>query len=236
VIDWLNDNSGAVQAIAVGVLAVVTAVYAVLRWLVAGAARRQADASGEMAREMHEQSLSMDRAYLLIEMENLGSLEWREINEGVQDLGGPYDAYPELVRCRVYNAGRGPAKEVCVTFVHPSMTYKIVPRDVLRSGDSTQVGIEALPTVAGWKREDEKPILGWTGWMEEMTGQKSADARYDCAVVATWRDIHDESWCSFLKFGLMGTKSIVDNAWTSRTLKPEELRVLRARHEEARSS
>jgi hypothetical protein len=30
VIEWLNDNSGAVQAIAVVVLAAVTAVYAIL--------------------------------------------------------------------------------------------------------------------------------------------------------------------------------------------------------------
>jgi hypothetical protein len=54
VIDWLNDNSGAVQAIAVAVLVLVTAVYAGLTWWVARATRRQADASVEMAREMRE--------------------------------------------------------------------------------------------------------------------------------------------------------------------------------------
>ena len=53
-IDWLNDNSGAVQAISVIVLAVVTAVYAWRTWAISDATEKQAKASTQMADQTRE--------------------------------------------------------------------------------------------------------------------------------------------------------------------------------------
>ena len=59
-IDWLNDNSGAVQAISVAVLAVVTAVYAWRTWSISRATRNQAEATrvlAEATRDMVDATL-----------------------------------------------------------------------------------------------------------------------------------------------------------------------------------
>ena len=65
-IDWLNDNSGAVQAISVGVLAVVTAIYAWRTWSISNATEKQAEASRAMADEMREQRLLTMRPIVLL--------------------------------------------------------------------------------------------------------------------------------------------------------------------------
>ena len=103
-IDWLNDNSGAVQAMAVVALVLVTAVYAVLTWGIAAAARRQADASMEMAREAREQRLSGVQALILLQ------------HGGHEDLGTKI-----CVRFRLMNEGNGPAMAVRRVVRHPNL-------------------------------------------------------------------------------------------------------------------
>ena len=48
-IDWLNDNSGAVQAVSVVILAVVTGIYAWRTWSISNATEKQVEASRKMA-------------------------------------------------------------------------------------------------------------------------------------------------------------------------------------------
>ena len=108
-IDWLNDNSGAVQAIAVVVLVLVTAVYAILTWRIAGAARRQADASVEMARQMREQRLFTSRPIVL-----LFPLAEERGQEGIRlALEGPL---PDSTPVRLTNVGPGIAVAVNVPY------------------------------------------------------------------------------------------------------------------------
>jgi hypothetical protein len=92
-IEWLNDNSGAVQAIAVVVLAVVTTVYAI-------AAQRQADASGKMAEEMREARHAALLPVLDFGIEESGLEEVFAIKDG---------KFPEIVSTCIRNIGVGPA-------------------------------------------------------------------------------------------------------------------------------
>jgi hypothetical protein len=108
VIEWLNDNSGAVQAIAVVVLAAVTAVYAILTWLVAGAARRQADASAEMAQEMRGSREDGSRPVL-----DIRSIEQSELGTGPEAMvQAERQLRGEVVWCKLRNIGKGPALNV----------------------------------------------------------------------------------------------------------------------------
>ncbi len=67
-IDWLNDNTGAVQAISVAVLAVVTAIYAWRTWSISKATEKQAAASVRMTEEMREQRLAEHMPLLLVDL------------------------------------------------------------------------------------------------------------------------------------------------------------------------
>jgi len=98
-IEWLNDNSGAVQAIAVVVLVVVTAVYAM-------AARRQADANARMAREMEQARHDAARPVINIGLEPY---------EGDWEAGAKQalaKAFPAAIQCQLHNIGVGPALNI----------------------------------------------------------------------------------------------------------------------------
>ena len=228
-IEWLNDNSGAVQAIAVVVLIIVTAVYA-------AAARRQADAnvrmaedSRKMAEEAREQRLDLDRPYLLIEVLGLEQIEWQQVKVAEDAEPDPCAAYPKAVACRIYNAGRGPAKEIMVTLLQPLVTFETQKKDVLEPGGCWDTRVEAAPLVGRLRemRTGEQP-LGIEGWMKiHGIDSRCYGDPYGCGLMVGCTDIHDRRWATYSKFTLILTEvSTMGKRVTERTLVPVEHRIV----------
>jgi len=103
--DWLNDNSGAVQAFAVCALVVVTAAYAWFTW--------------RMSREMREQRLALERPALLLDIANVEKVEWEHSKSESKEY-----TYPKTVVCKIHNAGHHAAIEVRVEVKHPGAAYQ----------------------------------------------------------------------------------------------------------------
>ena len=230
-IDWLNDNSGAVQAVATCTLVVVTVVYAFLTWRISNNATKQAKASVKMAEEMRAQRLDVDRPYLLIEVPRLRDVEWREVGIAEDSEPHPYSAYPKLFVCRVFNAGRGPAKEIVATALQTLVAYDKERKDVLAPGDSWDVALRASESLAYIEDAFSEPrSRGIDDWMRNQgIDSPSIGQAYDCGLVVGCTDIHDRPWATYLKFGLMSTTDNVRKVVTSRTLVPVEHRIIPVR-------
>jgi hypothetical protein len=99
-VDWLNKNSGAVQAIATVVLVLVTAFYVILTRSLSKSAAKQADASAKMAEEMREQRLAVSQPLVMPDF--LMGLRIQLEH-----------------RLRITNGGNGPAIKVNFTIRHP---------------------------------------------------------------------------------------------------------------------
>lgn len=108
-LDWLNDNSGAVQGMATVVLVLVTAFYAVRTHHISKTARQQAEASVKMAEEMRRTREDSFRPVLdiqRIEQEELGA--GREaMTEAIAERFGD-----DHVWCKLKNIGNGPALNI----------------------------------------------------------------------------------------------------------------------------
>jgi len=196
VIDWLNDNTGAVQAISVAVLALVTAVYAWRTWTISTASDRQAKASVEMTREMREQRLSQDKPILVLDIlreKTREAWEWDNQSEQWIDpesgLASRDWRLPPLV-IRVYNAGRGAAVQPGVTFFHPPEQYDIRRRGSLLAGEAWEVRLPPTPM-----SENLKPAP-WEIDLREQLG-----APTDAWAVALCKDINGKAWASALYVG-----------------------------------
>jgi len=108
--DSLNDNSGAVQAIATVVLVMVTAFYVVLTRSLSKSAAKQADASAKMAEEMREQAeasvkMAEEMREQTIELRKAHSQQIRPVVR-VNRVNGSLRGQPRVV---IRNVGRGDA-------------------------------------------------------------------------------------------------------------------------------
>lgn len=227
-VDWLGDlfellnkNSGAVQAVATCVLVTVTFFYV-------RSAAKQAKASVKMAEEIREQRLDMDRPYLLIEVPGLSEVEWEESNGGEDVHVAAYAAYPKLMACCVYNAGRGPAKELVAGCLQPLVVYREARKEVLRPGESWDVCLEASQALTYIQRGySSKEPLGIEGWLRSKgVDTPSLGNSYDCGLVVCCTDIHDRGWATYLKLGLASETDEVRNVVMSRTLLPTQQRIV----------
>jgi len=108
VIEWLNDNSSAVQAISVVVLAVVTTIYAIATLKISNATKRQAEASVKMAEELVE-SRHGDVLPLLDFYTLEGKSGYEILTKLFRIQAG---ALPETFHGRIKNIGYGPALDV----------------------------------------------------------------------------------------------------------------------------
>lgn len=201
-IDWLNDNSGAVQAFLAMALLMTTVVYAVY--------------SGRLVSETRKMRLDEDRPHLLVDIPEQTEIEWKHS----VDQSDPEQAYPQSLVCRIVNAGRGPGKEIALRAEHEAMSYRQVVKDFLAPGEEWQVTITAFPAA----RELSERPPGWASLMRELTGGKYETPVYDCGIVVTCRDMHDRNWLTYLKLGLAST--MTSGVVASRTLLKEELRTL----------
>lgn len=132
-IDWLNDNSGAVQALAAVVL--VATLLVVLYQAVQ--TRKQADATELTVEEMREQRLSGDRPLLLVDL-----LDYK--GNGKIPVGATAEeCYPTSMSLRITNVGPGPAIEVEMTALHPNTHYwRSAPKGYLLKGESIEFGAD----------------------------------------------------------------------------------------------
>jgi hypothetical protein len=76
-IDWLNDNAGAVQAVATVILVVVTAVYALLVWAQARSGAKLADETSGLVRQTQKlvaETRRQTRPYVFVEVVRRGNI------------------------------------------------------------------------------------------------------------------------------------------------------------------
>jgi hypothetical protein len=183
-IEWLNDNSGAVQAISVVALVLVTWVYAM-------AARRQAHASINMAEEMREQRLSEGRPYLLIDLkDSTPDVVKRRLAKGESI----HDFYPTSLKLEVRNEGRGPAKDVRATTVHPKMTFFDERRGYLLKDMSWGFDLRCAPL---YRRL--MPPRALRDWLADRQIRPPVPIGSPLGVLVTYSDMHDRGWVSYLE-------------------------------------
>jgi hypothetical protein len=177
-IDWLNSNSGAVQAIATGVLVVVTLAYVMLTAI-------QAKASGKMAKEMREQRLALDRPNLLV-----GFLKTVPPNHRYvagQSTEEELARFPDELSFTVYNDGPGPAKMLAAS-CHDFLSEH---RDYLLSKEpwACTLGGHGVPST-----------------IQAMLGTDDDSQAIDqglTSIIITYSDVHDRRWETHLKLSEM---------------------------------
>ena len=118
-VDWLNKNSGAVQAIATVVL--VTAFYVILTRSLSKSAAKQADASAKMAEEMREQAEASMRMAEEMQEQRLDAA--RPVLSTNHEIAGSVGQQP-AARVKPSNMGAGPALNVQCAFSHPAFAYE----------------------------------------------------------------------------------------------------------------
>lgn len=190
-IDWLNDNSGAIQAFAVVALVVVTGAYA---WF-----------TRRMVREMRQQRLAEDRPYLLIDVANAGELEWHEPKGEEEQAKFWLHTYPLSLVCRIHNAGRHVAKEVEVTALHPGVWFAARGKGFLLPGDTWETDVKSSMSLTHIMGGEP---LGLSKWLEAHGASlpEPGAGQYDAGVVAFYRDIHNVDWATCLVFTLIESK------------------------------
>lgn len=123
-VDWLNDNSGAVQGIATAVLVLVTAFYAVRTYHISKATREQAEATREQAQraaELAEETRisRLDSLRPILEISPVEMLDSRVLLK--QGLLAQQGQLPPNLRCTVRNIGPGPALNVLLHIWRPDL-------------------------------------------------------------------------------------------------------------------
>lgn len=205
-----------------------TAFYAVRTHNISKATREQANATAKMAQEMREQSLAADRPYLLVDIPRLDCIEFKEPAARQDGQPDPHIGFPTEIVYRVFNAGKGPAKEIGTSIRHPAVRYQGVSKDVLRSGDSWDVAIEPQAEAAALIADsfEESAPKGLSDYLERC-GAVPLEPGYDCGIVVTYADINEQQYVTYLRFGMIAVTDEVRKKVTSRTIRPYEQRILR---------
>lgn len=181
VIDWLNDNSGAVQAASSVVLVLTLAVIAYQAYQ----SRKQAEATERTVEEMREQRLSGDRPLLLLDL--LDHKGTGKIPSGTS----AEDCHPASMSFRITNVGPGPAIELEMTALHPKAHYwRSAPKGYLLSGES--MTFDAETSIYPPTRRGLSDCLEQCGL--------AGDPRYNLGFVTRFRDAHGRIWLAWMGF------------------------------------
>lgn len=246
IIEFLNKNNGAIQAIVVTALALITLAYALF--------------TKRLVEETKQAREDSDKPQLLVEVTNLSSLVWVE-TEAVEptssnpslivqlvgriwarlprrrkptrvlpeshtwrlNLGA---AYPDALECRVVNLGKGGAKDISIMAAHPSMSYRSDPKAFLIPGEAWTARLEAWPFRQAVRLNHAEPA-GWSATLRAMTGIQVDPLGFDFGLLLSCTDAHERPWITYVKFATsahstMGAKPI-------RTLIPDVQRILPGR-------
>ena len=190
-VDWLGGGPAA-QALAAFVTLLVTVVLAAITFSYARAARRQADASAQMAEEMREQRLSEDRPQLLIDLKGYTpSVDKRRLGEGETI----HDFYPTNLQLVIQNVGKGPAKGVTATVVHPRMTfYDKCCGYLLRDDAPWEFDLSCSPLHVGFITPRALP-----DWLADRQIRPPVPIGSPLGVLVTYSDMHDRGWVACLE-------------------------------------
>lgn len=210
IVDWLNDNSGAVQAFAVLALVAITAVYAYFTKL--------------MASEIREQTLAQDRPDLLIDPLQLSG--WHEPEAEADNR--LLHTYPTGIDCRVHNAGRHAAKEVSITILHPDTLYEEKAKGFLPAGETWFVTIHADPILQRISNRSPQGLSEWLG-ANAQRRQPPSGSSYDAGAVVSYRDVHDVAWATYLVLDLIETRDDIKGEITDREISEGRQRLIRLR-------
>jgi len=210
IVDWLNDNSGAVQAFVVLALVVVTATYA--------------EFTRRMAREIREQRLAQDRPDLLIGLIQL--LGWHQPEADADNR--LLHTYPTAIDCRVHNAGRHAAKEVAITILHPDSLYEAKGEGFLPAGETWFVTIHADPWLQAASNRSPQGLSEWLA-ANAQRRQPPSGGSYDAGAVVSYRDVHDVAWATYLVLELIETRGGIKGEITDRVISTGRQRLIRLR-------
>ncbi len=181
VVDWLNDNSGAVQAGAAAVLVFTLIAVVYQAWQT----RKQADATERTVEEMREQRLSGDRPLLLIDL-----LDYKG-NGKLPSGTKADDCYPDSMSFRVTNLGPGAAIEVEMTALHPKAHYwRSAPKGYLLKDES-------------WPFDATESIYPPTGRGLSDCLERfglNAEPGYTLGFVARYGDAYGRIWLAWMCF------------------------------------
>lgn len=170
-----------IQVILMGLLVVVTGIYAWRTFAISKGTERQAQASVEMVKEMREQRMSEAQPYLLLKLED----------EPHQREGAPKfteKADNNMLRITVLNAGKGPAINLRAAIWHATKTY---------CGDSK--GYLAPDEKWGKRKittDPESEISNEEGWLRKLGEIVTHDGPGVVAVAC--QDVHGRTWVSYL--------------------------------------
>jgi hypothetical protein len=188
VIDWLNENSGAVQAGAavVLVLTLIVVAYQAIQ------TRKQADATERTVEEMREQRMAEDEPWLVIDLvdqKHAAYHEWDEESNTLRHKATGEEVTPwPLPDCavRVRNAGRRAAINAQFSYLQPATYYLHGPRRSLLPGETSEEDVSGFPSPFG-----QPPA-----WQEQLLKRLNVTA--PGCVIVLYEDVHGRSWVSYL--------------------------------------
>jgi hypothetical protein len=188
VIDWLNDNSGAVQAGAALVLVLTLMIVAYQ----ASQTRKQADATERMVGEMREQRMAEDEPWLVIDIvgQKLADYyEWDEQDNALRHkaTGDEVTHWP-LPECavRLHNAGRRAAINAEYSYLQPDTYYLHGPLRSLLHGETYEADISGIRAPYG-----QRPT-----WQEQLLAQLKV--KTPGCVIVRYEDVNGRAWVSYL--------------------------------------
>ncbi len=192
-IEWLNDNSGAVQTISVVLLVFVTMFYALITWSISSATKKQAATSARMATEMSEQRLAADQPLLILDIRDQKLPDYFQWEEGdlVDQRTGWYVRDWPIPSCtlRVHNAGRGPAISIEAAYLGSEEEfYGEAERGFVLAGETREIELSGVPL--------DVLEFAIAPWEKELLARLGAPKWIYAALV--YDDIHERTWISYL--------------------------------------
>ncbi len=178
-IDWLNDNSGAVQAISVIVLAVVTAVYAWRTWAISDATKKQAKASTQMADQTRELAeATRDQAIASARMADEARKEAEASRVMAREMEqARYAAAKPIIQLKVRQFASDPRPNVDSQLrnvgVGPAMNIVFT----VSNGDTTRIGVLGV----GEETSGSHHVV-----LETVGGQQLAVIKYEDVFGNPW--------------------------------------------------
>ena len=170
--------SDLVQVILMGLLDVVTGIYAWRTHVISKATKAQADASVETAEEMREQRLSEAQPYLLLRLK-VSAVQWNNIETDKHR--------PTEFQVIIHNAGKGPAINLCTALWHQSKSRFVCERKgYLVAGEEWEAPISRFTTLI-----EEKE--GWLPKLKDIVEQNKTGI-----IAVECKDIHKRTWISYL--------------------------------------
>jgi len=171
--------SDVIQIVVMGLLVVVTGVYAWRTHIMSKATKVQADASVKMAEATSEQLLSEARPYLLIRLED----EVIDLFTIVSDA--KRHEMPNEFKVTIRNVGKGPAINIIAAFWRSDDVSPTQPKSYLAPQEEWHTTISTLSV-----------NIAEEMWLPELSQMVKYD--FPGTVAVEYHDIHHRTWVTYL--------------------------------------